>query len=156
MTLTATVSGGSGTIDVGTVGFLDGATQLGSLVPVSGGQATLTYPSLGAGTHTITAVYNGYRMNILGSASGPVTVTVAPAPLAITADGKSMPYGGPLPTLTASYSGFVNGDTPASLTTPPNLSTAATATSHAAFSRTPSRPAGRPMPTTRSATSAAR
>jgi hypothetical protein len=33
--------------------------------------------------------------------------------------------------LTASFSGFVNGDTPASLSTQPSLSTTATATSNA-------------------------
>jgi hypothetical protein len=38
-----------------------------------------------------------------------------------------MVYGSALPTLTASYGGFVNGDTPASLTAVPILTTAATA-----------------------------
>ena len=37
-----------------------------------------------------------------------------------------------MPTLTASYSGFVNGDTSASLTTQPTLATTATASSHVA------------------------
>ena len=45
-----------------------------------------------------------------------------------------MVYGGGLPALTASYSGFVNGDTAASLTTQPTLSTTATADSHVAGS----------------------
>ena len=40
-----------------------------------------------------------------------------------------MVYGSALPTLTASYSGFVNGDNAANLTTPPNLSTTATSAS---------------------------
>ena len=35
-----------------------------------------------------------------------------------------------MPTLTASYAGFVNGDTSASLTTQPTLATTATASSH--------------------------
>ena len=35
-----------------------------------------------------------------------------------------------LPTLTASYGGFVNGDQPSSLTTQPTLATTATASSH--------------------------
>ncbi len=43
-------------------------------------------------------------------------------------------YGAALPTLTASYTGFVNGDTSASLTTQPTLSTTATAASHVAGS----------------------
>src|SRR5437667_85325 len=38
--------------------------------------------------------------------------------------------GAGLPTFTASYSGLVNGDTPASLTTPPTLSANATAASY--------------------------
>ncbi len=39
-----------------------------------------------------------------------------------------------MPTLTASFSGFVNGDTSASLTTQPSLSTTANAASHVAGS----------------------
>ena len=58
------------------------------------------------------------------------SLTVTPASLTITADNQSKIYGAALPTLTASYSGFVNGDTSASLTTQPTLSTTATASSH--------------------------
>jgi hypothetical protein len=64
----------------------------------------------------------------------PGTLTVTPASLTISAESKSMPYGGPLPKLTAGYSGFVNGDTSASLTALPNVSTTATARSHVADS----------------------
>jgi len=42
---------------------------------------------------------------------------VAQAPLIITASSGSMPYGGSPPTITAGYSGFVNGDNVSSLTT---------------------------------------
>ena len=59
------------------------------------------------------------------------TVTVNQAALTITAANASKLYGAALPTLTASYSGFVNGDTASSLTTPPTLSTTATAASPA-------------------------
>ncbi len=41
----------------------------------------------------------------------------------------SKPYGAPIPTLTASFSGFVNGDTAASLTAQPVLGTTATQSS---------------------------
>ena len=58
------------------------------------------------------------------------TLNVTPASLTITADNKTKVYGAALPTLTASYSGFVNGDTSASLTTLPSFSTTATAASH--------------------------
>ena len=57
-----------------------------------------------------------------------------PAALTITANNQTKVYGAALPTLTASYSGFVNGDTSASLTTQPTLSTTATAASHVAGS----------------------
>jgi hypothetical protein len=57
------------------------------------------------------------------------TLTVSPAALTISADNQSKVYGAAVPTLTASYSGFVNGDTAASLTTAPTLSTTATADS---------------------------
>ena len=38
------------------------------------------------------------------------SVTVTKAPLTITASSRSMTYGGTVPTITASYAGFVNGD----------------------------------------------
>ena len=50
----------------------------------------------------------------------------------VTANNQSKVYGGALPTLTASYTGLVDGDTSASLTTLPTLSTTATASSHVA------------------------
>ena len=62
------------------------------------------------------------------------SLTVTAAPLTITANNQTKVYGAALPTLTASYSGFVNGDTSASLTTQPTLSTTATASSHVAGS----------------------
>ena len=55
---------------------------------------------------------------------------MTPAALTITADNQGKVYGATLPTLTASYSGFVNGDTSANLSTAPTLSTSATAASH--------------------------
>ncbi len=61
-------------------------------------------------------------------------LTVTPAALTITADNQTKVYGAALPTLTASYIGFVNGDTSANLTTQPTLSTMATAASHVAGS----------------------
>src|SRR5207244_3727185 len=62
------------------------------------------------------------------------TLTVTPVGLTITADNKTKAYGAALPALTASYSGLVNGDTAARLTTHPTLTTTATATSHVAGS----------------------
>lgn len=74
--------------------------------------------------------------------SGATVVDISPAPLTITADDQSKPFGAPLPALTAGYSGFVNGDSAASLTTPPTLATTATADSLAAGSPYPITVAG--------------
>ena len=57
-------------------------------------------------------------------------LTVTPAPLTITANNQTKVYGAALPTLTVSYSGFVNGDTTNNLTTQPTITTTATASSH--------------------------
>src|SRR5205823_10568262 len=53
------------------------------------------------------------------------TLTINPAALTLTADNKSQIYGGTQPALTYTAAGLVNGDTTASLTTQPALSTAA-------------------------------
>ena len=57
------------------------------------------------------------------------SVTVNVATLTITASNGSMTYGGSVPTITALYSGFKNGDSALSLSTPPSCSTTATASS---------------------------
>lgn len=55
------------------------------------------------------------------------TLAVTPAPLIVSAVGVTKPYGQPVPALTPTYSGFVNGDGPSSLTTPATFTTTATA-----------------------------
>ncbi len=68
--------------------------------------------------------------DFLGSTSPSLTQTVNTAALTITAVNQSKVYGAAIPALTATYSGFVNGDNSASLTTQPTLSTTATSSSH--------------------------
>ena len=86
------------------------------------------------GSYAITAsgaTDSSYTITLVNS-----TLKITPAPLTISADGKSMTYGGPLPGLTVSYSGLVNGDTPTTFATNPNtaptVSTTATSGSHVA------------------------
>jgi hypothetical protein len=76
VTFTATVkpAAGSGT-PTGTVTFNDGATVLGAGT-LSGGTATLTTSGLGAGVHSITAIYAG-DANFAISTSPGLTQTVA-------------------------------------------------------------------------------
>ncbi|HEY5198718.1 MAG TPA: Ig-like domain repeat protein, partial [Solirubrobacteraceae bacterium] len=81
ITFTATVvpaqPNGSGTTPTGSVGFfLDGGTTPVATVPLSGGTASFTTAGLGAGSHSVVAVYGG-DANFLGSTSAtPATVTV--------------------------------------------------------------------------------
>jgi hypothetical protein len=72
-TLTATVLPA---IATGTVTFMDGSSVLGT-VGMTSGKATLVLPSLSAGTHALTAAYNGDANCSPSSAS--VTQTVAGA-----------------------------------------------------------------------------
>lgn len=96
-----------------------------------------TQPTLTT-TATVTSPTGTYPINISGAVDPNYTITYSPGTMAvgkailtITADSKAMPLGGPLPTLTVSYAGFVNGDNSNSLTTPPSLTVQASASSPA-------------------------
>jgi hypothetical protein len=83
VTFTATVKAGGTTANVpeGSVTFLDGTTALGTVAlnPLgqasSNGQVTFSTAALKAGSHTITAVFNG-DTNFAGSTSAGLTQTV--------------------------------------------------------------------------------
>jgi hypothetical protein len=101
--------------------------------PVSG---TYDTPNAGSGkTVSVTGlVLSGSAASNYTLASSTISGSVgqiSPAPLTITANDASMIYGAVLPTLTASYSGFVNEETPANLSTPAVLTTSATSASPA-------------------------
>ncbi len=113
VTLTATVTSGA----TGTASFYDGSVYLGQGT-VTGGVATLSTTTLNAGTHTITATYNG-DATYASSMSGPATVTVAkktaagggPA-LTVTVVNESREYGTANPEFSYIVSGtLLNGDT---------------------------------------------
>ena len=65
------------------------------------------------------------RARITRSATSPGRCTYTKAVVTVTAEDKSKIYGDPLPTFSARYDGFVNGDTPAGLTQPVVMSTSA-------------------------------
>jgi hypothetical protein len=116
------------TLTVSYSGFVNGDTSA-SLTTQPTAVTTATSTSHVSGNpYSITAsgaVDNDYTIGYLAG-----TLTVTPVSLTITADNQTKAYGAALPTLTVSYSGFVNGDTSASLTTQPAVLTTATATSH--------------------------
>ncbi|HXP62473.1 MAG TPA: MBG domain-containing protein, partial [Dongiaceae bacterium] len=108
-----------------------GAGQLNAASSVPG---IFTYnpPSgtvLGAGNYVLSVSFNPTDTNSYAPVTTNVAVVVLPAALTITANNASKLYGAALPALSASYSGFVNGDTAGSLTTPPAFSATATAAS---------------------------
>ncbi len=125
---TVTVTGGSFSYD----GLPHAATATatgigGSLTPV-----TITYNGsslvpVGAGTYAVVATYAGDANN--SPATGDATIVISPVPLTITADSASRNYGAPNPPFTATYSGFVNGETPSVLQGTLVFSTPATAQS---------------------------
>jgi hypothetical protein len=127
---TATVSAvnaGNG-IPTGSVQFYVDGTTFGAPVALTAGVAkSNSVNTLTAGPHRIIASYTPTG-NFRASAST-LSQTVNKAPLTITADNQSKVYGAAMPMLTVSYSGFVNGDTPASLTAPPTVTTMATSRS---------------------------
>ena len=95
-----------------------------------------TLPTIGS-TATAASHVGGYAITASGAVDPnytisyvPGSLSVTPVGLTITPDGKSKLYGAALPTLTASYGGFVNGDQPTGLTTAPTLVTTATGSSH--------------------------
>ncbi len=109
------------TLTVSYVGFVNGDTEadLTTLPTIS----TTAVQSSPAGTYPITASGAVSANYTIAYTNG--TLTVNPAALTVTADTKTKVYGDANPTLTVSYAGFVNGDTVASLTTAPSVSTTA-------------------------------
>jgi hypothetical protein len=139
VTLTATVTSGA----TGTVSFYDGSVLLGTGT-VSNGVATLTTTTLSAGTHSITAIYNG-DSTYASSQSAPATVTVAKktapgggAALTITVQDASRTYNTADPQFNYVVTGaLVNGDT---------YATAVTGTPAYSAADTPTSPAGSTFP----------
>ena len=125
-TAVVTATGDEGPTPTGTVQFQVDGSSFGSPVTMVNGSAAIDLGTgLQVGTHTITAFYSGDHNYASNSQYSIQTVT--PAALTITTLSNTKPYGAALPTLAASYTGFVNGDTSASLTAQPVLSTTATA-----------------------------
>jgi sugar lactone lactonase YvrE len=122
----------------GTIQFQLDGVNFGQAVAIdsSTGQAySPTTTRLPAGNHTISALYSGDSN--YPSASASTNQTVDKAALTIKADPKTMPFGGPVPPLTYTISGFVNGDTSAVIRGLPVLTTQATAGSPVAGSPYP-------------------
>lgn len=114
VTLTALVTPSLVGTPTGTIAFSDGSTVLGTASLGSSSSASITTTMLGAGPHSITATYSADTY-FAGSTSSTLALTVTPASLTVTANSNSRQYGSVDPMFTSSYSGFVNGDGPGSL-----------------------------------------
>ena len=117
----------------GTISFFNGSNPITGCSSVSPALVGSTWEaqcstSFAAGTYPITATYTGDTL-YAANTSAVFNLTVNTAPLVVTASSASVTYGNGPPTITASYSGFVNGDNAGSLTTTPTCSTTDTASS---------------------------
>ena len=110
-----------------------GAAQLNASSSIPG---TFTYnPPIGtvlnAGVHTLAVTFTPQNSTNYEAVTTNVAITVLRKPLTITANNAAKVYGAPLPSFAATFSGFVNGDTPATLDSPVTFTTIATPNSNA-------------------------
>ena len=104
------------------IGVVSGSASLTTTATAS---STVGFYLIHAAAGTLSAAnYDFPAVDAIG-----IGLTVTPALLTITAASQTMAPGQAVPTLTAIFNGFVNGDTPASLATPPTFTTTATSAS---------------------------
>jgi len=125
-TLTGTLTAGV-TIPAGqTISITAGIAGTTAVIQADGSfSASLPLTGLNAAIFNITYGYAGDG-NCNAATDSSTTLTITPATVTITADACTKVYGSLLPTLTATVTGLVGGDT---LTTNPTVSTLATDTS---------------------------
>ena len=104
-------------------GLVNGDTQGGVL---AGGLGTTATAASSVGTYAITQGSLALTTGNYTLTFNPGTLTITPAPLTVRVDDQTKVYGSPLPPLTVTAIGLVNGDTPAGVLTG-SPTTAATA-----------------------------
>lgn len=109
-------------------GFVNGEDA--SVVTSHGNFSTVASATSNVGTYPIKQTGATAQNYVFEYEEG--TLTVNKAPLAMTANDKTMTYGGVVPTLDARYEGLKNNETVPVWTTEPQLSTTATSKSKAA------------------------
>ena len=111
----------SGFVNSDTTGVLSGAPSLATSAKTNspaGGYTITNSPGTLSATNYAFSFTNG-------------TLTVTPVTLTVTANNTNRSYGATNPVFTASYAGFVNGDTTSALSGTPSLITSATTSSPA-------------------------
>jgi hypothetical protein len=138
VTFTAAVASG-GPVPTGAVSFYAGGVQIGGLVPLSGGSATVAATTLAAGTNSITAQYTG-DTNYAGAVSNSVPVTIVKlTPSVVLSSSAAASTVSSALTFTAAVTGsatkptgsvtFYSGSTPLSAAIPLKLGVARLTTS---------------------------
>ena len=114
---------------------LSSSTLSGGSASVAGSFAWTT-PSLtpGAGTASYNVTFTPTDSTNYAAVTQTVSLAVSKATLTVTASSTTVAYGSAVPTITPIYSGFLNSDTAAALTTAPTCSTTYTPTSAAGTS----------------------
>jgi uncharacterized repeat protein (TIGR01451 family) len=110
-------------------GFVNGDTS--SVLSGSPGLTTTATTNSGVGPYGITATNGTLSATNYSFTFASGTLTVNAATLTVTANNTNRLFGAANPTFTASYSGFVNGDTSSVLSGAPSLTTTATTNSPA-------------------------
>jgi len=106
-------------------GFVNGQTLATSDVGGAPALATAADTNSLVGPFDITAGLGSLTSTNYSFVFSNGTLTVAQAAITVTAENQSRLYGAANPTFTASYTGFVNGDTAAVISGSPTLTTAA-------------------------------
>jgi len=115
---TMTYGGAVPTFDASYNGLVNGDTNSvvsGLSCGATDGNGQPVSSSTPVGTYPITCSGGSAANYIISYQAG--TLTVGPAPLTITASSPTVVYNGAAPAITPGYSGFVHGDTTATLTT---------------------------------------
>ncbi len=114
-----------------TYGTALSATQLNATAGIPGTFAYTPAPGavLGAGSRTLAVTFTPTDTTSYGPATKTVTLVVSKAPLSVTAQAASKPYGAANPAFAVAYGGFVNGNDAGDLTGTLAFATAATASS---------------------------
>jgi autotransporter-associated beta strand protein len=106
-------------------GFVNGQTPGTSDVGGTPALTTTADTNSPVGTYAITAAPGSLTSTNYSFVFTNGTLTVAPAAITVTADNQLRSYGAANPTLTANYTGFVNGDTSSVISGSPTLTTSA-------------------------------
>jgi FtsP/CotA-like multicopper oxidase with cupredoxin domain len=109
--VTVNVTSPAGTVTGNVTLSVDGGAPIAQALVNGSTQFTVLTPA--AGSHTLVASYAAQGTFAASSANG--VLLVNPAALTITASNANLPYGSPVPTITPTVAGLVNGDTVASL-----------------------------------------